>query len=119
MYLCYIKSSSVLNTDRECFSFYTQFYTVKILNFSHINFFLLPNKKKNCWIKIILTRNEKRIQEICLLPLSFENSWCELDAIVCSSPTPTKLIVVEKPLVLFVFRTCSSYINEYTCTYIH
>lgn len=46
MYLCYIKSFSVLNTDRECFSFYTQFYTIKILNFSHINFFLLRNKKE-------------------------------------------------------------------------
>lgn len=25
-------------------------------------------------------------KEICLLPLSFENSWCQLDAVVCFSP---------------------------------
>lgn len=69
--------------------------------------FLPATRKGNSCVKITLGDRPRGAQrkEICLLPLSFENSWCQPDAVVCFSlPTPTELIVVEKPLVLFAFR---------------
>lgn len=45
--------------DRKCFSFHTHFYTIKILYFSHINFFLLRKKKE----KLLDKNNINKKQE--------------------------------------------------------
>lgn len=105
--------------DRKCFSFHTHFYTIKILYFSHINFFLLWKKKEKLLDKNNI--NKKRETYTRDLPPTvvvrklMVRAWCDRVLFPHSNKVNRSR---ETPCVV-VFRTCSSYINEYTCTYIH